>query len=603
VEILVGSRDNSGLDLDKLKARIEDLKRQRALINVDLMDKDAKAKAARIDAQLTALSKKHIDPEIDVRTARAEASLAALDLSLERLGGKSGKEGAVGAAATGLSGLVTPMGAAVAAGVALSPVIATLGVGLGGMGAAAFGVISPIEKAAQKTGGLRANMASLGPEQQIVAKSLLGLGQQYHAFESALQPQVLGAFNAGIKIAGSLMRDVEPVAAATGKAFDSFLGQFGATLQDSQWKSFWSFMATTAPQDMQMLGKFVIDLTNDLPGLLRGLQPVATGFLQVSDAVAKGLGRLEAPPRTSTLGELERFFASKSFPVTPAMAAAAAESQRLAAGFDHNATQANAMGIKLIAAETDVKGLMAAQSAALGKQLAYGSQILTTANDAASLKTALKASGDQVGLHTQKQRDSFGAAQTYITDLSNTATAAISSGKGVGSAIAAIRGGLPVLDAAKSKNRAYWQEVATLKGWLDKLRAEKAITEVINITGTGSIGGTAVGSSGFGQSGKHFVGRFAHGGIVGAAAGGGPRGGLTMINEAGPELVNLPPGSQVHSNPDTQRMLAGGGGSTTIVLEVAPSGNAFDRFMTDWLTDSVQVKGGGDVQVAFGTRG
>lgn len=57
-------------------------------------------------------------------------------------------------------------------------------------------------------------------------------------------------------------------------------------------------------------------------------------------------------------------------------------------------------------------------------------------------------------------------------------------------------------------------------------------------------------------------GGFAHGGIVGAA-GGGPRSGRTVVGEYGPEILDIAPGSQVHSNPDSQRMvsgMAGGGG-------------------------------------------
>lgn len=52
----------------------------------------------------------------------------------------------------------------------------------------------------------------------------------------------------------------------------------------------------------------------------------------------------------------------------------------------------------------------------------------------------------------------------------------------------------------------------------------------------------------------------AHGGITGAF-GGGPRGGMTMVGEEGPELVSLPFGSTVHSNPDTERMMGEMGGT------------------------------------------
>lgn len=51
-------------------------------------------------------------------------------------------------------------------------------------------------------------------------------------------------------------------------------------------------------------------------------------------------------------------------------------------------------------------------------------------------------------------------------------------------------------------------------------------------------------------------GKKAAGGIVGAAASGGMRGGLTWVGEQGPELLALPAGSRVWSNPDSMRMAA-----------------------------------------------
>ncbi|WP_225811341.1 phage tail protein [Streptomyces spinosus] len=60
----------------------------------------------------------------------------------------------------------------------------------------------------------------------------------------------------------------------------------------------------------------------------------------------------------------------------------------------------------------------------------------------------------------------------------------------------------------------------------------------------------------FGKSGKG--GKKAAGGIVGAAASGGLRSGLTLVGEQGPELAELPMGSRVWSNPDTRRKLGAG---------------------------------------------
>lgn len=94
----------------------------------------------------------------------------------------------------------------------------------------------------------------------------------------------------------------------------------------------------------------------------------------------------------------------------------------------------------------------------------------------------------------------------------------------------------------------------------------------------------------------------AHGGIKGAASG-MTTGGLTWVGEQGPELLRLPPGSQVHSNPDSQRMASGMSGGAaasgpvvinlmvddaTIAYAILPSLQALNR--TDF---------GGDVTRMF----
>jgi TP901 family phage tail tape measure protein len=79
---------------------------------------------------------------------------------------------------------------------------------------------------------------------------------------------------------------------------------------------------------------------------------------------------------------------------------------------------------------------------------------------------------------------------------------------------------------------------------------------------------------------------FAHGGEVGHAAVGGPRSGLTMVGEHGPELVRLPTGSTVRSNPDTMAQLAGGGGGGggVAALEwIGPTGDEFFEMFKKWI--------------------
>ncbi|WP_275901606.1 phage tail tape measure protein [Streptomyces sp. S1D4-20] len=92
------------------------------------------------------------------------------------------------------------------------------------------------------------------------------------------------------------------------------------------------------------------------------------------------------------------------------------------------------------------------------------------------------------------------------------------------------------------------------------------------------------------------------GGIVGAAASGGVRGGLTWVGEYEPELLELPVGSRVHSGPDSRRMAGGGGGGPAhAVLEIRSGGSETDEFILQLIRRAVRVRGG-NVQLVLAGR-
>lgn len=92
----------------------------------------------------------------------------------------------------------------------------------------------------------------------------------------------------------------------------------------------------------------------------------------------------------------------------------------------------------------------------------------------------------------------------------------------------------------------------------------------------------------------------ATGGVVGAAATGGVRSNMTMVGEHGPELVNLPPGSHVRSNPDSNRILDGQGSSTQATLEIKSSGRRADDMLLELLREAIHQRGGDPVRVLGG---
>lgn len=117
----------------------------------------------------------------------------------------------------------------------------------------------------------------------------------------------------------------------------------------------------------------------------------------------------------------------------------------------------------------------------------------------------------------------------------------------------------------------------------------------------------------------------ATGGVVGAAATGGLRSSLTWVGEQGPELLDLPAGSRVFSNPDSRRMWAeaqtpwasmlttqrqgryapsvsaGASQQEPIVLELRSSGSQVDELLLQILRKAVRVRGG-NVQLILAGR-
>ena len=123
-------------------------------------------------------------------------------------------------------------------------------------------------------------------------------------------------------------------------------------------------------------------------------------------------------------------------------------------------------------------------------------------------------------------------------------------------------------------------------------------TEIAGINGTTANTYVNVWTRNKTYGGNSVTGARRHGGVVGAAASGGVRSNMTLVGEAGPEIVNLPTGSRVRSNPDTRRMMSGsGGGGGPVVIEIRSSGSAVDDMLMEIFRKAVHVRGG-DVQIA-----
>lgn len=94
------------------------------------------------------------------------------------------------------------------------------------------------------------------------------------------------------------------------------------------------------------------------------------------------------------------------------------------------------------------------------------------------------------------------------------------------------------------------------------------------------------------------------GGIIGAATG-GVRSNMTLVGEQGPELVDLPAGSRVRSNPDTARMMGGGfggaGSAQPLVAIIQIGEKKIGEVLIDPLRKEIAARGG-NVQATLGRR-
>jgi len=125
----------------------------------------------------------------------------------------------------------------------------------------------------------------------------------------------------------------------------------------------------------------------------------------------------------------------------------------------------------------------------------------------------------------------------------------------------------------------------------------RAVTIAMRITGVTNVSKAAA----------SIRKQYAHGGITGAANG-SMGDGLTWTGEGGPELLDLPPGTRVHSAGDSKRMAEqqSSGGTPladNMVLEArwVGGGSALEQFLSESIRLIVHRVGGGSVQNTFGS--
>src|SRR5262249_23015678 len=149
------------------------------------------------------------------------------------------------------------------------------GAGVTGLGIAAASVVGPGLKAGTATKEQRDALAALDPAQRAAYDSLTVLRSEFGAFGKALEPGVLDLFTEGPHPASALMKDLQPVAEATGKALGGLLDRVSSAFRSGEWQKFFTFMGKAAGEDVGQLTDILVSLLMLLPPLLTQLQPVA----------------------------------------------------------------------------------------------------------------------------------------------------------------------------------------------------------------------------------------------------------------------------------------------------------------------------------------
>lgn len=133
-----------------------------------------------------------------------------------------------------------------------------------------------------------------------------------------------------------------------------------------------------------------------------------------------------------------------------------------------------------------------------------------------------------------------------------------------------------VISGTKSIGEA-WRELGSkiIKIIADIAAEWLASRIMLSVFGSSFPFGGSAGSSSSSNKGKPKIPTFALGGNYG--------GGLALVGERGPELINFNRGGRVYNNRDTQRMMSGGGAPTIVMNITTPDANSFRQSQTQIL--------------------
>jgi hypothetical protein len=379
-------------------------------------------------------------------------------------------------------------------------------------------------------------------------------------------------------------------------------GEFGGTVEDQMQKindsaSFWDKLGKGISQATGALGEWLDKQTDvDIPEELKG----------TLEEINKAQKDFDATGNTRALDELK-----EKYPEAAEAIEGYIEKKREEKGATDEAAESTSIYVdtidKLISKQKEAAGGILELSEA---QIAHEQAI-----DAAD--QALIDNGKTLDLTTEKGRDN----QSALNDIVDTTYSVIEAMRAQGASAQEVEGYMSSarksfidhaiamgMDATQANILA--DKLGLIPGTynakviVDSSQAVPALNAVRNaIAGIPRTVTTVLNTVA-----ANFANKKETGGIVSTAATGGARHSSTMINEAGPELAELPDGTRMLTAGATRALgeaglLGGGGGPVAIELSFAMSGDVFLDGLMRGLRARVLDRHGGSAQQAFGKAG
>jgi hypothetical protein len=189
-----------------------------------------------------------------------------MDGALDALGEKSGPSGPLGMLKNAFSGLVTGLsqslgqlpgiiGTIAASGGAGVAVTLALAAALALLAAAAAPVAAALIPITLGFTALGAAVAALPAAHKQASKDMGQLKDQFRQMAKAVQPEILTAFAEGMKIIQRLMPALKPLMKAAAQAVDEFLRQLLGWLKSPSGQAFIQWLKTDGPNDIKVFGR------------------------------------------------------------------------------------------------------------------------------------------------------------------------------------------------------------------------------------------------------------------------------------------------------------------------------------------------------------